>query len=316
VVLTAGGYTYTILPELGFVGASLTAGGDEYLVFAGADAYAGGEWTGLPILYPWANRLSRDHIDLLGRDMDVLGTPGLIRDPNGVPIHGSFTAISGWEIEAMFADATRALLHARFDLATDAAQLAAFPFPHELSLFITLGVDGLRLSATVSATGGVDVPVSFGWHPYFTLPGVPRQQMAISLPAHDHLQLDGRLLPTGESTPGRAGSVVLEPRGGLVSLDDVYRVAPDAEAALHGGGKRLSVVFEGGYHYLVVYAPLGHAHACIEPMVAATNAFVDGDFPVVPAGESYTATFSVRVGVDDPVPGDTIDHEHGAEAAT
>jgi hypothetical protein len=24
----------------------------------------------------------------------------------------------------------------------------------------------------------------------------------------------------------------------------------------------------------------------------------------------------VRVGVDDPVPGDTIDHEHGAEAAT
>lgn len=297
VVLAAGGYELTVLPELGLFGASLRKDGREYLHSWGSDVYANGLWTGLPLLYPWANRLGTDRFAVLGRTVDVLEAPGLVRDERGLAIHGSFTAVPGWEVEVLLADATRALCHARFDLGAHPEQLAAWPFPHEVTVFFTVGPDGVRVATTVHANAGVDVPMSFGWHPYFQLPGVERLDLQVVLPAREHQVLDDRMLPTGETVHEPAGTIELEPRGGLVTFDDAFDVADHAVALLEGrwAPTRLVLRFEGGYHVLVVYAPLGEPFVCLEPMVTRTNALVDGGVPVVPAGTSSTATFSVVV---------------------
>jgi len=54
-------------------------------------------------------------------------------------------------------------------------------------------------------------------------------------------------------------------------------------------------VREAGYPYAHVYAPPGAEFVCLEPMTAPTNALAHGTCPLVAAGKSFTATFSLVV---------------------
>src|SRR5690606_12640042 len=96
---------------------------------------------------------------------------------------------SGWQVEAHLADASRALLQCRYPFGDDPVRLASFPFPHDLVVFAEVGEAGLRVTTSIVPTGEVAVPVSFGWHPYLTLPGVGRADLSVDLPARDELEL-------------------------------------------------------------------------------------------------------------------------------
>src|SRR3712207_7824493 len=54
----------------------------------------------------------------------------------------------------------RSRLAAAFDLAAEAALIAAFPFPHTLVVEATLTLHALRVATTVRATGTVPVPIA------------------------------------------------------------------------------------------------------------------------------------------------------------
>ena len=57
-----------------------------------------------------------------------------------------------------------------------------------------------------------------------------------------------------------------------------------------------TLAFESGYPVAQVYAPAGQDFICFEPMTAPTNALATGEgLTWVPAGSSYTATFSISV---------------------
>jgi hypothetical protein len=59
VTLTAGELQATFVPEMNMLGASLRLGGEEFLALpGGVGAYRRVRTTGLPLLAPWANRLS------------------------------------------------------------------------------------------------------------------------------------------------------------------------------------------------------------------------------------------------------------------
>jgi len=69
-----------------------------------------------------------------------------------------------------------------------------------------------------------------------------------------------------------------------------------ARFALSGGGRRIVLRFDAGYPCGQIYAPEDDDVICFEPMTAPTNALVSGDrLTWVPAGSSYTATFSISV---------------------
>ena len=120
------------------------------------------------------------------------------------------------------------------------------------------------------------MPIAFGYHPYFTLPGVAREEWEVALPVRVRAVLNERFLPTGEE---EETSIATAPLGDR-TYDDLFPgLEPDPVFHLEGGGRRVSVAFEGGYEVAVVYAPADDPVICFEPMTAATNPFA-GPYPL------------------------------------
>ena len=91
------------VPEAGMIGTSLTDSGTELLgQRRGLDAYVtAGKTMGIPILYPWANRLGADTYTAQGETVTLTpGENGVRADPNGLPIHGTLSAYPGWKVTA------------------------------------------------------------------------------------------------------------------------------------------------------------------------------------------------------------------------
>jgi galactose mutarotase-like enzyme len=167
-----------------------------------------------------------------------------------------------------------------------------FPFPHRLELDIRLAGDALTIVTTLEATGDHEVPLAWGWHPWLSLPGVPRAEWELSLPARTAVVLDERHLPTGEREDAPAERAPLADR----VLDVHSAVAPDARFALTGGGREIAVEWAEGYRYAQVFAPSVLDVACLEPMMAPVAALSTGEhLDVANPGERASATFRVRV---------------------
>jgi aldose 1-epimerase len=290
-----GGIEAAFVPGAGMVGCSLRHRGEELLgQRGGLAAYVAERKTfGIPLLYPWANRLSEWRFPLAGREVaiDPEATP-LRRDEHGLPMHGLLTAAAGWEVARHEVTATGAVLATRFDFAADDALMAAFPFAHEIRLEARLDGTRLTIAATVRATGDAAVPISFGFHPYLRLPGEDRREWLVEIPVRERLQLGPAMLPTGERVP-----VAIEPAPlGSRTFDDAYAAPPDGAAfALEGGGRRIELALESGFPYAQVFAPPDDPVIAFEPMTAPANALVDGAAPLLAAGESYRAVFSITV---------------------
>jgi galactose mutarotase-like enzyme len=292
VTLSAGELTATFMPALGMLGASLTRDGAEYLsLHAGLDGYASGHTTGLPLLAPWANRLDGDEYRVGTLTVDLAGAPRVHRDENGLPMHGTLTADSGWEVVRVATDVRSAVLVGRLDFGARAELLESFPFAHELLVEYRLDAAGLTVATTVRATGRRRVPVSFGWHPYLRLPGVRRNALRLVLPARRHLLLDDRGIPTGEGHKVPAES---EPLGSR-TFDDLYALGRDRRLGIDGGGRSVRLLVDRNFGYCQVYAPADQNFVCLEPMTAPVDALVTGAHPYVSPGQAFTARFSIAV---------------------
>jgi len=292
-----GGVEAAFVPGAGMVGCSLRHHGEELLGQRGGLAtYVGERSTmGIPLLHPWANRLAGAQFSVAGGHVDLdAALPSPSVDASGLPIHGLLAAVGGWRLERHEAQDGGGTLAASFDFADHPELVAAFPFPHELLVEATLSGETLTVTTTVRASGPTPVPISFGYHPYLRLPGVPRSDWEIEVPVTERLKLDSRMLPTGEREPVDVES---GPLGGR-TFDDAYR-APEGRApfVLAGGDRRIELSLGPGYPYAQVYAPADDAVIAFEPMTAPTNALVAGgvDLPIVEPGGRYMAVFSITV---------------------
>ena len=191
----------------------------------------------------------------------------------------------------------RAAVATRLDFGAHEELMAAFPFPHELHVQAELADDTLTVATILLPTGDVAVPVSFGWHPYLRLPGVPRSDWRVELPVRARAVLDERGLPTGETEP-----VEIEP-GRLASARyDDHFVELEQPARLRGRGRRQADRARARSG-LPVRPGLRagrrsseEPYICFEPMTAPVNALVSGDgLRSVPPGGSFRAEFRVRV---------------------
>jgi aldose 1-epimerase len=294
VTLAAGQLEASFLPGLGLLGTSLRHRGEELLALpGGVEGYRDGHVTGLPLLAPWANRLPGWRYRAAGVEVDLDGLD-LHTDPGGLPIHGTLTAHRGWRLERLAADADRAVLEAGLDYGDWPELLAAFPFPHRLTVTFALQGASLAVTTTLTATGDRPVPVAFGWHPYLRLPGAPRAAWRLLLPFRTHLELDDRGLPTGKAAdePAEAAPV------GERTFDDLYVLDADPaerRLGLEAAGRRLVVGYGDGYDHAQVFAPPGAEFVCLEPMTAPTAALATGATPLVAPGDSFSARFTIGV---------------------
>jgi aldose 1-epimerase len=284
--LRGGDYEAVFLPGLGMLGASVKHRGAELVsLHGGLEAYRAGHTTGIPLLAPWANRISSRRFIAAGVKVNLEGVP-LHAGGDGLPRHGTMGAQPGWQVVGVKPGS----LLARFAYDTPEL-LAAFPFPHELEVQASLSPGGLRLVTRLRPLGKRGVPVAFGWHPYFAAKG-PRGRWRLRLPRRTRLELDGRGIPTGAASPEAAEEEPLRRRG----FDDLYSLGRDRRLALEGGGRRIELRFGSGYPYLQVFAPPDEPFVAIEPMTAPTDALVTGTCPVVAPGDVFAAGFTVSAG--------------------
>ena len=89
VELRSGEVMARFVPAAGLLGVSLARGGEEFLAMPGSiDGFRAGHTTGLPILHPWANRLSSRRFAVAGTEVDLTDVE-LHTDQRGLPIHGT-----------------------------------------------------------------------------------------------------------------------------------------------------------------------------------------------------------------------------------
>ena len=286
--LQTGELAATFLPGVGMTGVSLRYRGREYLALpGGVDTLRAGHTAGLPLLAPWANRLASRRYRAAGVSVD-LRRARVHTDGNGLPIHGLLVGWPDWEVTA--SGARRGVAGAR---ATTIVDAPAFPFPHLLEIAVALHDDRLVVDTMLVPTGDRAVPVAFGWHPYLRVPGTPRSRWMLRLPAREHLVLDQLGIPTGASARESAEDDVI----GRRTFDDLYALGRDRRLAFSSDADGASIELRAGKGYpdAQVWVPAGKPFAALEPMAAPTNALADGNAPLVPPGDTFTARFTLAV---------------------
>jgi aldose 1-epimerase len=319
----------TFVPSAGMLCCSLKHRGEELLAQrSGLEAYARlGKTMGIPLLYPWANRLAGFEYTAAGRTVAVPRDPARIAlDGGGLPIHGVIGGRQSWQVAPPRAGAgagespaagerSPSLPKERSPSAPQARGPSAltatltwsarrpelfevFPFRHDARYEAALADGALRATVTVQACGDDHVPVAFGFHPYLSPPGAERERYEIELPPMRRLALDARQIPTGpdRAAPARRGEL-----GGDVFDDGFDSLGQPATFAVQAGGRRIEMVFEQGYPCAQVYAPEGGQFICYEPMTAPANALRSGaGLNVLAPGERCSATWELRVRDEPP----------------
>ncbi|MCH2133022.1 MAG: aldose 1-epimerase [Phycisphaerales bacterium] len=286
----ASGQLLRLAPAAGFAGVSWQVGGREHLHLSQPlDQFLREEHTGgLPLLYPWANRLRSDQWSFGGKRIDLDGHARVHRDGNGRPMHGLLVRWSDWETQA-----TDGGCMAAIDWQDHEVLMAAFPFAHRLEIQWTLDSDGLEVRTSVTA-GDERVPVSFGWHPYVVIPGASRGDITMHLPDVEEVPLDEDCLPVPGADRTPAGGA--RPLGER-SWDHCFSGISDGDTVeLRATAGGIQFEFLEGWRWMQIYSPDGADFACIEPMTAITAALDDQDppGPVVDPGCTYTARFRMR----------------------
>lgn len=283
------------VPEANMVCGSLRWRGAELLdAGRGLEAYAQhGKTMGIPLLYPWANRLAEPSYRVAGVAVALPAPDGLYAlDPHGLPIHGALPGRLRWSVQA---GSPPDRVAAQLDWSAPEL-MELFPFEHRLLLEATVTTGRLALTTTLRATGSDRVPVAFGFHPYLRIPGSSRRDWRVSLGASHRLVLDERMIPTGEREPlaERERAFVLGEQSwddGLAGLD-----AGEPRFAVTAGDSTVTVTFHEGFGYAQVYAPPAHDYICFEPMTAPTDALRSGEgLSVVEPGGEYRTRWSVTV---------------------
>lgn len=289
VLTSPAGLAATFVPGAGMIGCSLTLDGAELLAQRGGlnDYVERGKTFGLPLLYPWANRLDALHYALAGQTVQIDPERSPVRlDPNGLPNHGLLAGSPLWRVVS-HDDGEAAGVTAELEFGS-APLLEAFPWPHVLTVEARLRDRTLTIVTRVRAEE--PVPISFGWHPYLTLPGVPRAEWEVSLGVATRAQLDDRGIPTGptEPAPFTAGALAERP------FDDFFpELADPPEFSVGDGRGRILVRFAEGYRCAQVYGPPDLDLICFEPMTAPVNALRTGDGLTLAA--DYDARYEISV---------------------
>ena len=123
--------------DAGCVATSWQVRGQEILALpvALADFVKSQKTGGIPLLYPYANRLRTDHFTAAGKAVDLSSDSKLKRDANGFPMHGLLIRWPEWIVTQPAPDELQASI-----VWGDHAQLfAAYPFAHTLRVRWKLG---------------------------------------------------------------------------------------------------------------------------------------------------------------------------------
>jgi aldose 1-epimerase len=291
----------SICPSVGNIAYDMTINGKQILL----PPYAAlPEWkakpgqSGIPFLAPWANRLDQDAYWANGHKY-VLNpeTATLRRDQNNHPIHG-LLLFAEWQVVKLNADRESAEVTSRLEFWKHPGWMAQFPFAHTIEMTYRLAAGVLEVRTTIENHSLEPMPLVIGFHPWYQIPEIPRDEWTIHAPVREHYTLSSAFIPTGEKK--QVGLPDPTPLLGR-QFDDVYGgIKAGEEFWVEAKGRRISVRFGPNFPIAVVYAPQSKNVVCFEPMTAITNAFnlahegVYQGLPSIAPGAKWTESFWLR----------------------
>ncbi len=197
------GASAAITPSYGFnlFDLRLPASGELRRVIVARDDFAANPdkpgRNGIPILFPFPNRIRDGRYSFEGKDYTLFIEPGKEH-----AIHG-FAIAAPWDLVEHGATDAGAYLVGRFQISQNAPDRLE-SWPTDAVLTVRYELAGRRLGMTVTVENPTDrnLPFGFGIHPYFRLPFVAStpNRGRLVLPASAMWVLDGSL-PTGVQVP-------------------------------------------------------------------------------------------------------------------
>ncbi|MCW5966081.1 MAG: aldose 1-epimerase [Bryobacterales bacterium] len=286
----------TIAPSAGNNAVEFSLRGQNYMFTGGlspVEVRDRKRLCGNPLLAPWANRLLPSSFPANGRTFQLQeGIGNLRKDGNGLPIHGLLAFSSAWELMHLEAFEDRAEATCRLEFWRYPELMAQWPFAHSIFLTYRLRSGALEVETVIENYAVEPMPVAIGYHPYFQLPGVPRDLWHATIPARKITILNDKLTPTGETNPFTPSEPLALREHVLDNIfeDLVLDEEQRATFSVSGGGRRLSVVYGPRYPVAVVYAPRGQEFICFEPMTGVTNQLnlaAEGKYPTLPQAPAH-----------------------------
>lgn len=304
----AHGVEVSIVPSIGNRAYEMKVHGKNILYFPDADLAEFQQkpgMSGIPFLAPWANRLSEEDFWANGKKYTFNMTLGNVRGP--IPIHGLLATSPLWEVMEVKADGQSAHVTSRLQFWKHPDLMAQWPFAQEYEMTYQLSEGTLEVRLTVNNLSAEPMPIALGFHPYYRIPDVPRDEWTASLPARKMVVADDRLLATGEFKPlDMPNPLPLKGHPLDTGFTDLERDADGrAHFSIESGGKKVEALFGPKYPAAVIYAPpapAGEARdfICFEPMTGITNAVNlhhEGKYPnlqILAPGSKWTESFWVR----------------------
>lgn len=303
------GSNASIAPSLGFNCfrfESHTAGGAVVDVIDSLPDFLSGtsrpSGSGIPILFPFPNRIAAGQYRWEGREYQLPLPPGR---PDA--IHG-FCYDHPWRVTARDEGAVTGT----FQLSIDAPDRRPL-WPADFLIEVRYEVRGAALRSSIRVTNpdSRPLPWGFGTHPYFKLPLGPTgdaDKCLYRAPAHLRWPLKDSL-PWGQPTPPPAeADLVRGIRHRSVPLDHVYtRLVPERnqhECVIVDEQSGLQVVQSFGIEFreLVVFTPPPRPNVvCLEPYTCTTNAInleamgIDAGWDVLDPGAAFETWIDIEV---------------------
>jgi len=259
--------------------------------------------SGIPFLAPWANRMAEGGFWANGKKYTFNAGLGTVRvPPTGIAMHGMLTAWPQWDVTEVKADAKSAHATSRMEFWKYPELMANWPFAHEYEMTYKLSDGVLEVITTVVNRSAAPMPLALGYHPYYNLPDVPRDEAAAHIPAKTAVVTDDKLVATGEMKPmDLPDPTPLKGR----TLDNGYTdLVRDKDGravfSVEGGGKKIEVTYGPKWLVAVVWEPANQTFICFEPMAGITNGVNlahEGKYPqqqVLAPGATWTESFWVK----------------------
>jgi aldose 1-epimerase len=256
---------------------------------------------GIPVLFPWPNRVRNGRFTFGRRDYQVPLSPGMQHANHGLVRNRP------WSATVCEATTHAAVVESEIRSA-DFPELAdQYPSAFQLTVRYRLVARSLRIDARVTNVGDEPLPFGFGLHPYLRVPlgvGSRRAACELRVAAAEIWELDNHL-PTGQRL-AVSGRFDLRQFRALddETYDDVF-TALDApfSAALRDPLSRREILVEGQggrFRELVVFAPASRPVVCLEPYTCVTDALnlaargIETGLRVLQPRERWTGRATIR----------------------
>ncbi len=304
------GVDVAIVPSVGNTAYELNVHGKNILHFPYSDVaefQKNPRLSGIPFLAPWANRLNEQGFWANGKKYAFDMTIGNINADRGNPIHGLLASSPYWQVVSVAGDKRSARTTSRLEFWRYPDLMAQWPFAHEYEMTYTLKDGVLEVRITVSNLSSSPMPVSVGFHPYYRIPDVARDEWIGHIPARRRVVVNNLLIPTGEYSAMDIPEKF--PLRGRTLDDGFIDLQRDADGravfSIESGTTKVETLFGPKYPVAIVWEPNGpngqpQPFICFEPMsgiTAAINLNHEGKYPdlqIIPPGGKWSESFWIR----------------------